>query len=88
VKLSVLPSPEIDVWTSLTVRLLTATSGCSRNLTSNQGLTLKYDLHRELGMGVQNEVMVWEHNYVCPGSDKQLMIQKNRVCIETKDEMQ
>lgn len=27
-KLSLLPSPEIDVWTSLTVRLLTATSDC------------------------------------------------------------
>jgi hypothetical protein len=39
-------------------------------------------------MRAQNEVMVQEHNYICPGSDKQLMIQRNRVCIGTKDETQ
>jgi len=49
---------------------------------------LKYGLHRELGMRAENEVMVREHNYICPGSDKQLMIQKNRVYIGTKDETQ
>jgi hypothetical protein len=39
-------------------------------------------------MRAQNEVMVRKHDYICPGSDKQLMSQKNGVCIGTKDEKQ
>ena len=39
-------------------------------------------------MRAQNEVMVRKHDYICPGSDKQLMSQKNDVCVETKHEKQ
>jgi len=39
-------------------------------------------------MRAQNEIMVRKRDYICPGSDKQLMSQKNGVCIGTKDEKQ